>query len=376
LWKKYELLEAVVDLGFTIPEKGSLDLLSLGALVNRLDPGIIPFRKATNLAVHVSGGEFNVAANLADAFGQTTGIATAMVDYPVGALIAERVRGMGVKPFYKKFAHDGVHGPNMATVYSDQGLGVRAPVVFYNRSNEAAALLKPGDFDWKAIFASGVRWFHSGGIFSSLSETTSALVIEAMQAARAAGVITSFDLNYREKLWKPQGGMARAHQVLGQIVDNVDVLIGNEEDLQKGLGFAGPDAEKLDKASGSKLDTGAFLAMMEHVVKRFPKTKVVATTLRHVHTTNHHSWSAVAWVNGEAVFAPTTELNVLDRVGGGDGFASGFIYGLLNGETPQQAVNLGWAHGALMTTFPGDTTMATLDQVVAFAAGGSARIQR
>ena len=373
---KYELMEAIVDLGFKIPEKGSLDLLSLGALVHRLDPGIIPFRKATNLAVHVSGGEFNVAANLADAFGQTTGIATAMVDYPVGALIAERVRGMGVKPFYKKFAHDGVHGPNMATVYSDQGLGVRAPVVFYNRSNEAAALLKPGDFDWKAIFASGVRWFHSGGIFSSLSETTSALVIEAMQAARAAGVITSFDLNYREKLWKPQGGMARAHQVLGEIVDNVDVLIGNEEDLQKGLGFAGPDAEKLDKAAGSKLDTGAFLAMMEHVVKRFPKTKVVATTLRHVHTTNHHSWSAVAWVNGEAVFAPTTELNVLDRVGGGDGFASGFIYGLLNGETPQQAVNLGWAHGALMTTFPGDTTMATLDQVVAFASGGSARIQR
>ncbi|HEY5328313.1 MAG TPA: sugar kinase [Acidobacteriaceae bacterium] len=373
---KYELMEAVVEIGFKIPEKGALDVLSLGAVVHRLDPGIIPFRKATNLAVHVSGGEFNVAANLADAFGQATGIATAMVTYPVGDLIAERVRAMGVKPFYKKFAHDGVHGPNMATVYSDQGLGVRAPVVFYNRCNEAAALLKPGDFDWKAIFDSGVRWFHSGGIFASLSETTSALVIEAMQAARAAGVVTSFDLNYREKLWKPQGGMARAHQVLGEIVDNVDVLIGNEEDLQKGLGFAGPDAEKLDKASGSKLDTGAFLAMMEHVVKRFPKTKVVATTLRHVHTTNHHSWSAVAWVNGEAVFAPTTELNVLDRVGGGDGFASGFIYGLLSGETPQQAVNLGWAHGALMTTFPGDTTMATLDQVVAFASGGSARIQR
>lgn len=373
---KYELMEAIVDLGFKIPEKGSLDLLSLGALVHRLDPGIIPFRKATNLAVHVSGGEFNVAANLADAFGQTTAIATAMVSYPVGDLIAERVRGMGVKPFYKRFAHDGVHGPNMATVYSDQGLGVRAPVVFYNRANEAAALLKPGDFDWKAIFASGVRWFHSGGIFSSLSETTSALVIEAMQAARAAGVITSFDLNYREKLWKPQGGMARAHKVLGEIVDNVDVLIGNEEDLQKGLGFAGPDVETKDKTATSKLDTGAFLAMMEHVVKRFPKTKVVATTLRHVHTTNHHSWSAVAWVNGEAVFAPTTDLNVLDRVGGGDGFASGFIYGLLNGETPQQAINLGWAHGALMTTFPGDTTMATLDQVVAFASGGSARIQR
>jgi 2-dehydro-3-deoxygluconokinase len=253
---------------------------------------------------------------------------------------------------------------------------VRAPIVFYNRCNEAAAQLKPGDFDWKAIFSEGVRWFHSGGIFSSLSETTSALVVEAMQAARAAGVVTSFDLNYREKLWKTQGGMEHAHKILGQIVENVDVLIGNEEDLQKGLGFAGPDVSASAKAASSKLDTGAFLGMMEQVVKRFPKTKVVATTLREVHNTNHHSWSAVAWVNGKAVTAPTAELKVLDRVGGGDGFASGFIYGLLNGETPEQAVKLGWAHGALMTTFPGDTTMATLDQVVAFASGGSARIQR
>jgi 2-dehydro-3-deoxygluconokinase len=365
-----------MSLGFTIPEKGSLDLLSLGALVHRLDPGIIPFRKATNFAIHVSGGEFNVAANLSDCFGQKTGIASAIVSYPIGDLIAEGVRGMGVKPLFKRFAHDGVRGPNMATVYSDQGFGLRAPIVFYNRCNEAAAQLKPGDFDWKAIFAEGVRWFHSGGIFASLSETTSALVVEAMQAARAAGVVTSFDLNYREKLWKTQGGMERAHKILGQIVENVDVLIGNEEDLQKGLGFAGPDVSASAKTASSKLDTGAFLAMIEQVVARFPKTKIVATTLREVHNTNHHSWSAVAWVNGNAVMAPTAELKVLDRVGGGDGFASGFIYGLLNGETPEQAVKLGWAHGALMTTFPGDTTMATLDQVVAFAGGGSARIQR
>src|SRR6204780_1254214 len=214
-------MEAVVDIGLKIPEKGSLDLLSLGALVHRLDPGIIPFRKATNLAVHVSGGEFNVAANLAVAFGQTTGIATAMVSYPVGDLIAERVRGMGVKPYYKRFAHDGVHGPNMATVYSDQGLGVRAPVVFYNRANEAAALLKPGDFDWKEIFGQGVRWFHSGGIFSSLSETTSELLIEALKEAKRHGIICSFDLNYRDKLWKTIGGMERAHKVLGAIADHV-----------------------------------------------------------------------------------------------------------------------------------------------------------
>jgi 2-dehydro-3-deoxygluconokinase len=365
-----------VSLGFEIPKKKSLDLLSLGALVHRLDPGIIPFRKATNFAVHVSGGEFNVAANLSDCFGLSTGVASAMVDYPIGDLIHERVRAMGVKPYYKKFKHDGVQGPNMATVYSDQGLGVRAPVVFYNRCNEAAAQLKPGDFDWDAIFGEGVRWFHSGGIFSSLSETTSALVIEAMKAAKKAGAVTSLDLNYREKLWKPQGGMKRAHEVLSAVVENVDVLIGNEEDLQKGLGFEGPEVAASAKTASSKLDTTAFLGMMEQVVKRFPKTKIVATTLREVHNTNAHSWSAVAWVNGKAVYAPTAELKVLDRVGGGDGFASGFIYGLLNGDAPEEAIKLGWAHGALMTTFPGDTTMATLDQVKAFASGGSARIQR
>jgi 2-dehydro-3-deoxygluconokinase len=360
-----------MSLGFEIRENASLDLLSLGALVNRLDPGIIPFRKARELAIHVSGGEFNVAANLADGFGMRTGVATAMVDYPLGDLIAERVRAMGVKPYYKRFVHDGVRGPNMATVYSDQGLGVRAPVVFYNRANEAAALLKPGDFDWKAIFSEGVKWFHSGGIFASLSETTSELLLEALKEAKRQNVICSFDLNYREKLWKTVGGSERAHKVLGAIADHIDVLVGNEEDLQKGLGFKGPDVH-----AKSKLDTSVFFAMIDDVVKKHKNIKVVATTLREVHHTNHHSWSAVAWVNGKAVHAPTTELNVHDRVGGGDGFASGFVYGLLSGGTAEEAVRLGWAHGALMTTFPGDTTMTTVDQVKAFASGGSARIQR
>jgi 2-dehydro-3-deoxygluconokinase len=184
-------------------------------------------------------------------------------------------------------------------------------------------------------------------------------------------VICSFDLNYREKLWKTVGGIERAHKVLGAIAENVDVLVGNEEDLQKGLGFEGPEV-----ASASKLDPSVFLSMIDQVVKRYPNIKVVATTLREVHSTNHHSWSAVAWVNGKTVNAPTCELKVLDRVGGGDGFAAGFIYGLLSGQEPEQAIRLGWAHGALMTTFPGDTTMATLDQVKAFASGGSARIQR
>src|SRR2546427_2895624 len=225
----------------TIRSDGALDFLSLGALVHRLDPGNVPFRKATQCAIHVSGGEFNCAASLADCFQMRTAIASAIVDYPIGDLIAERVRAMGVTPFYKHFTHDGARGPNMATVYSDRGLGVRGPVVFYNRSNEAAAQLKPGDFAWKDIFAGGVRWFHSGGIFAALSETTGELIIEAMQAAKEAGAMTSFDLNYRAKLWNISGGEERAVAVLDQIVRNVDVLVGNEEDLQKGLGIPGPE---------------------------------------------------------------------------------------------------------------------------------------
>jgi 2-dehydro-3-deoxygluconokinase len=357
--------------GLNIRKDGELDFLSLGALVHRLDTGIIPFRKATECKIHVSGGEFNVAANLADCFGLKTAIASAMSDYPIGDLIAERVRAMGVKPFYKHFKHDGVTGPNMATVYSDRGHGVRAPVVFYNRCNEAAAHLKPGDFDWKAIFSGGVRWVHSGGIFAALSPTTAELAAEMMKTAREAGAVTSFDLNFREKLWKIHGGDARAVETIHRIVENVDVLVGNEEDLQKGLGIPGPEV-----AAKSKLDPSVFFGMMDNVVKKLPHVKVVATTLREVHSTNRHSWSAVAWIDGQTYTAPTAELDVFDRVGGGDGFASGFIYGLLAGESPEESVRLGWAHGALLTTFPGDTTMATSSQVRAFAKGGSARIQR
>jgi len=357
--------------GLNISEKGELDFLSLGALVHRLDPGIVPFRKATECQIHVSGGEFNVAANLSDCFRLKTGVASAMVDYPIGDLIAERVRAMGVKPFYKYFKHDGVNGPNMATVYSDRGQGVRPPVVFYNRSNEAGGLLKPGDFDWKSIFAGGVRWFHSGGIFAALSPSTAEVAIEGMQAAKDAGAITSFDLNYRAKLWNIHGGHDRAVEQIGKIVKNVDVLVGNEEDLQMGLGIPGPEV-----AAKSKLDPSAFFGMMENVRKKHPQVKIVATTLREVHSTNRHSWSAVAWINGTTHQAPTAELDVLDRVGGGDGFAAGFFYGLLTGEPEDDAVRLGWAHGALLTTFPGDTTMATVDQVRALAKGGSARIQR
>ena len=357
--------------GLDIKPDGALDFLSLGALIHRLDPGIVPFHKATECRIHVSGGEFNCAANLSDCFRLKTGIATAMVDYPIGNLIAERVRAMGVIPFYKHFKHNGVTGPNMATVYSDRGYGVRAPVVFYNRSNEAAAQLKPGDIDWASIFTNGVRWFHSGGIFAALSGTTSELIIEGMKAARASGAVISFDLNFRAKLWNIWGGQEKAASTLTRIVENVDVLVGNEEDLQLGLGLPGPEA-----GSRSKLDPAAFLGMIKQVVMKFPQIKILATTLREVHSTNRHSWGAVAWINGQSFVSPTCELDVYDRVGGGDGFASGLVYGLLTGEPEQTAVNLGWAHGALLTTFPGDTTMSTVEQVRAFAQGGSARIQR
>jgi 2-dehydro-3-deoxygluconokinase len=353
-------------------EKTRHDLLALGALVTRLDPGIIPFSLADRYDIHVSGGEYNVAANLSRCFGLRTAIATAMVDNnPIGLKVQNVVRETGVFPYYVRFKHDGVRGPNIAQVWSDRGQGVRAPVVFYNRSNEAAGLLKPGSFPWEGIFGEGVRWFHSGGIFSALSETTPDLVIEAMQAAKKAGAVISFDLNFRAKLWAVSGGAARAPEVLRKIASMVDVLVGNEEDLQLGLGIKGPEI-----AAKSKLDATAFLAMMDDVVKKFPNIRAVATTLRDVRSCNRHGWGAVLWIGGKSYVSPTCDVDVYDRVGGGDGFASGLFYGLLTGRAPDDALRLGWAHGAMVATFPGDTTMATLEQVESFAKGGSARIQR
>jgi 2-dehydro-3-deoxygluconokinase len=360
------------------------DLLALGALVTRLDPGIIPFAEANEYLLHVAGGEYNVAGNLSTCFRMKTAIASAMVDYPIGRKVELAVQKAGVTPYFQRFKHDGVRGPNIAMVWSDRGQGVRAPVVFYNRSHEAAQQLKPGSFDWDTIFGSPgslkVRWFHSGGIFSALSPTTADLVIEAMQAAKKAGAVVSFDLNYRAKLWAvaavEQGLSAeqaseKAAQTLRKIAGYVDVLVGNEEDLQKGLGLKGQDVE----AKG-KLDPSAFFGMIESVIKDFPNIKAVATTLREVHSTNRHSWSAVLWLDGKNYQAPAVELDVYDRVGGGDGFAAGLFYGLLSGKSPEESLRLGWAHGALLTTTPGDTSMVSLDQVEAFAKGGSARIQR
>lgn len=356
----------------------SLDFLSLGALVHRLDPGVIPFRKARSVEIHVSGGEYNVAANLADCFGLRTGIATAMVNYGIGELVQTRVRETGVTPFYKWFEHDGVRGPNIATVYSDRGHGVRGPVVFYNRANEAGALLKPGDFEWAKIFAGGVRWFHSGGIFAALSPTTSELIVEGMQAARSAGAVVSFDLNYRPKLWATAGGEAKAHQVLRRIAGSVDALVGNEEDLQKGLGIDETEGDRNAKqdAAAKGLDPDTFFKLIERVVQQFPNIKLVGTTLREVHSSNRHDWAAVLWLDGQRFVSPTCSLDVLDRIGGGDGFSAGLIYGLLAGRSPEESLRLGWAHGALITTYHGDVTNATLAEVEALAKGGSARVQR
>jgi len=343
-------------MAWSIPPPGGLDLVSLGALVHRLDPGVVPFHKATRFDVHVSGGEFNVAANLAEAFGMNTAIVSAMVRYPIGDLVAQRVRAMGVKSFYRMFEHDGATGPNIATVYSDRGFGVRAPTVFYNRAHEAAALLAPGDIDWGRVFGGGVRWFHSGGIFASLSSTTGELIVEGMRAAREAGAVVSFDFNYRPKLWSRWGGEWRANDVTARILDHVDVL----------LGYGGEDTANPDR----------FFESAERIRARHPRLRAIATGLRDVVSANRHAWSAVAWIDGTACTAPRIEIDVLDRVGGGDGFAAGLIYGILAGLGPEEAVRIGAAHGALVTTYPGDTTMATLEQVRALARGEAARIQR
>ncbi|MCG8450287.1 MAG: sugar kinase [Pirellulales bacterium] len=326
-----------------------LDFLSLGAVVHRLDPGVLPFRRCRHVEIHVSGGEYNAAANLASCFGKQTGIATAMVDYGLGELVQTRIREMGVQPFYKHFEHDGVRGPNIATVYSDRGQGVRPPVVFYNRANEAGALLKPGDFDWKTIFAQGVRWFHSGGIFAALSSSTSELIIEAMQAASAAGAINSFDLNYRAKLWATLGGLEKGQEIFRNIVSHVDVLIGNEEDLQKGLGIAGPEVED----EKSELDPNKFFQMIDRVRNEFPKVKAVATTLRDVKSTNRHNWGAVLWLDGEQFVSPTLQLDVIDRIGGGDGFCSGLIFGLLEGRPPKRRSDSAGRTARCSRPFPG-----------------------
>jgi 2-dehydro-3-deoxygluconokinase len=251
---------------------------------------------------------------------------------------------------------------------------VRGPEVWYDRANEAGSLLAPGDFDWEDLFkVLGVRWFHSGGIFASLSRTSSALIEEGMKSARKAGTVVSYDLNFRKKLWDAsEGGSARAVEVNRRIVSLADALFGNEEDLQLGLGIPGPSAS----SKHGKLDTASFRAMIEAVRTQFPGLKLIATTLREVRSASRHVWKAILWYNGEFYESDEAELDIYDRIGGGDGFAAGLVYGMLTGRTPAQALQLGWAHGALLTTYPGDVTMARLEQVTALAEGKGARVAR
>jgi 2-dehydro-3-deoxygluconokinase len=360
-----------------IPDAGRcrLDFLSLGAICQRFDPGVVPVHEAAVFPRHCSGAEYNPAANLAKCFRMRTAVASACVEYPPGWWVEAEVRKTGVRPYFKWFPFDGVRGPRIANTYSDRGFGVRAPEVWYDRANEAGARLSPGDFDWQHLFGEvGVRWFHTGGIFASLSGSTSELIVEGMAAARAAGTVISYDLNFRKKLWDAsEGGSARAVALNRRVAPLVDVLFGNEEDLQLGLGIEGPRVTEKHSA----LEPEVFRKMMQAVATSFPNIKVVATTLREVRSVNRHRWKALLWHKGEGFFeSDTMDLDVLDRVGGGDGFASGLIYGFLTGRPPAEALRLGWAHGALITTYPGDLSMARLEQVEALAKGGSARVQR
>jgi 2-dehydro-3-deoxygluconokinase len=260
----------------------------------------------------------------------------------------------------------------MGNTWSDRGFGLRPPEVWYDRAEEAAALLTPEDFNWPDIMKK-TRWFHSGGLYASLSDNTSGTIIKAMSEARSAGAVVSYDLNFRKKLWEasPRGAKG-AVEVNREIVDSVDVLIGNEEDLQLGLGIPGPEVT----ADHSALDTKGFRSMIAKVLAEFPHVSAVATTLRHVHSATRHMWKAILWYDDQFHESDECELEVYDRIGGGDGFAAGLIFGLLSGEAPRDALQLGWAHGALLTTYPGDITMARLEQVRTLAKGSGARVIR
>jgi 2-dehydro-3-deoxygluconokinase len=352
------------------------DLLSLGEIMLRLDPGEGRVRTTREFKVWEGGGEYNVARGLRRCFGLKTAVATAFADNEVGRLLEDFILQGGVDTeFIKWLPFDGVgRATRNGLNFTERGFGVRGAVGVSDRGLTAASQLKAGDFDWNHIFGKvGVRWLHTGGIFAALSDTTPELVVEAVQAAKRHGTIVSYDLNYRPSLWKSIGGQKRAQEINKEIAKNVDVMIGNEEDFTACLGFA---VEGVDE-NISHIDVTAFKAMIEKAVKAFPNFKVTATTLRAVRSASRNDWGAICWAGGKFYEAPNREnLEILDRVGGGDSFASGLIYGFMKFNDPQQAVDYGAAHGALAMTTPGDTSMASLKEVEALVNGAGARVQR
>jgi 2-dehydro-3-deoxygluconokinase len=352
------------------------DIVALGEVMLRLDPGVGRIHTTRTFDVWEGGGEYNVARGLKRCFGLNAAVVTALVDNPVGRLVQDLIYQGGVDQTYLRFvADDGVgrkvrNGLN----FTERGFGVRAALGCSDRGHTAVSQLKPGDVDWNQIFAKdGARWFHTGGIFAALSETTPAVAREAMEAARKNGTIISYDLNYRPSLWKSIGGEKRAREVNRELAPFVDVMLGNEEDFQASLGI---HVEGIDE-SLSALEIENFRKMMERARADFPNFKVVATTLRVAKTATINDWSAVAYTDGQLYRAPERPgLEIFDRVGGGDSFASGLIYGFLAGKGPQYAVECGAAHGALAMTTPGDTTMVSLSEVEKVMKGGTARVSR
>src|SRR5689334_3205083 len=352
------------------------DMVALGEVMLRLDPGDVRIATARKFRVWEGGGEYNVARGLKRCFGLDTAIVTALADNPVGRLVEDLMLQGGVSQKYVRWVpFDGVgRAVRNGLNFTERGFGVRAALGCSDRGHTAVCQLEPDDIDWKHIFENeGVRWFHTGGIFCALSETTPAVAKEAMQAAKAAGTVVSYDLNYRPSLWKSNGGKAKAQQVNRMLAPFIDVMLGNEEDFTAALGFS---VEGVDE-NHSKLDPENFKRMIKKVVSEFPNLKVVATTLRNATTASRNDWGAVCYCAGTFYQATVREnLEIYDRVGGGDSFASGLAYGFLTGQGPQWAVECGAAHGALAMTTPGDTTMATLQEVLQVMKSQAARIAR
>ena len=357
-------------------EQCGFDAVSLGEVMLRLDPGESRIRTSRQFHAWEGGGEYNVTRGLRKCFGLRTAVVSAFVDNEVGHLIEDCIMQGGVCTDFLVWRDDDGMGRTVRNGlnFTERGHGIRGAVGCPDRGNTAASQMKPGDVDWEKIFGEiGVRWFHTGGIFAALSETTAEITIEAVTAAKKHGTIVSYDLNYRPSLWKSIGGLEKAREVNREIAKHVDVMIGNEEDFTASLGF---EVEGVDE-SISEIETDAFKRMIQKAVAEFPNFQVAATTLRRVITATRNDWSAILWHDGEIYDSQKfPELEILDRVGGGDSFASGLAFGFLEFNDPQQAVNYGAAHGALASTTPGDTSMATRREVEKVISGAGARVVR